>query len=231
MTMSADERARRKYRDRAAAGVIDGNLDSPDRREAARSGTARTIFDGWENEWVYVEAGVNFAEVGLLVRSYFDEVGRAIFELDRVRRKDNEDDGGPTYLIGPTDGVRVPSTGVLVAQRAVDRYGKTWKEPPAPSRPKIDPPSTGGLRTIVDGWTGHEVYVEAGPNYAEVGTIVEVYADEIGRGIVVLDKARRKADENHAGPSWLVGPFDGIRIPTTAITFVQLTENRWPAKR
>ena len=84
-------------------------------------------------------------------------------------------------------------------------------------------------RTIAHGLDGHFVYVEQGPNYAECGLLSEIWLDEIGRGILVFMSSRRKKNEDDAGPTWMHGPRDNVRIPTTAITFLHPAADRWPS--
>jgi hypothetical protein len=84
------------------------------------------------------------------------------------------------------------------------------------------------LKTIVDGWEGQWVYLEAGSNYAECGILESVFQDEIGRGILVMRHVRRKNNEDDNGPTWLnIRPFNEARIPTTEIVYAELAKSRW----
>jgi len=90
----------------------------------------------------------------------------------------------------------------------------------------------GQLRTIMSYariGIGDWAYVEAGSNYHEIGKLVEVGLDEIGRGIVVLEHVRRKSDEStSSGPTFLFNTDHGVAaIPTTDITFAQRADARY----
>jgi len=93
-------------------------------------------------------------------------------------------------------------------------------------RQRIDPWSPWDVVGI-----GEWVYVEAGPNYHEVGKLREVRHDALNVAWGILDKCRRKNDENDAGPTWMGSTGDGIAIPSTACSLIQAARNRWPRER
>ena len=119
--------ADRRRQERLAEAA--GDTDERHRRQLEREGQPQTgagdrsIFRGLVGQWVYLESGPNFGEVGMLTDVFVDEIGRAIAVLDRSRRKDNEADGRPTgWLTEAGDGVRIPSTAVSLVQAAALRW-------------------------------------------------------------------------------------------------------------
>lgn len=75
------------------------------------------------------------------------------------------------------------------------------------------------------------VYVEAGNNYHEVGKLIAVQIDQMGRAIGILNDSRRVnfETEGNAEPSYLLKTGDGLYITDLSVTHIQLCRNRWSA--
>ena len=83
--------------------------------------------------------------------------------------------------------------------------------------------------TAWSGFEGRFVYVEAGPNFHELGLLRTVEYDQLGRAWGILDRTRRIGWDNEDGPQEVAqNTGDGLRIVDTAVTHVQLAEDRWP---
>ena len=82
--------------------------------------------------------------------------------------------------------------------------------------------------TIFDGLLEQYVYIEAGPNYHEVGRLRAVKVDVLGIPHGIFDDVRRVSDETEAGPTWLGRCGDDVRVPSTAITHLCACATRWP---
>jgi len=88
-----------------------------------------------------------------------------------------------------------------------------------------------GVKTILDYArikVGDWAYLE-GPNYHEIGRLVEVGLDEIGRGVAVLEHCKRKKNETTGnGPEILFVSAGGVQaIPTTEISLAQRAADRY----
>ena len=83
----------------------------------------QSIFTRYVGCRVYLEAGPNFAECGVIREEFLDELGRAVAVLDECRRKNDETtEGGPSWLLDATDEVLIPSTAVTLLQPAEKRW-------------------------------------------------------------------------------------------------------------
>lgn len=89
-----------------------------------------SMWEDFVNEWVYIECGPNFAEVGRVAEVKVDNLGRGWGILDEAGRVDNEEDSGPTYL-GAGTGSRAykPDTEITHIQRCDDRWASGWSKP------------------------------------------------------------------------------------------------------
>lgn len=83
--------------------------------------------------------------------------------------------------------------------------------------------------TIFRGLFGTWVRYEAGPNFAECGVLRDMFIDELGRGVAILDHVRRQDNETDEGPTWLNKEpgIDDQRVPTTAVTHCGPAAKRW----
>ncbi len=99
-------------------------LAAMERRECSY----RTIVDGWEGQWVYIDRGL-WAECGLLVGTFIDVIGIPILELAHTKQKRNETGSGPEWTFDrPSSGVvRIPATEVRHAETAESRWGSAFK--------------------------------------------------------------------------------------------------------
>ena len=63
-------------------------------------------------------------------------------------------------------------------------------------------------------------------NYCEVGTVSEVFLDEMGRAVAVLRDVRRLRNEDADGPTWLGEEIAEAQIPSTAVLYACLASDR-----
>ena len=82
-----------------------------------------------------------------------------------------------------------------------------------------------GVRSIFHRYLGERAAVWCA-NYCEVGTVHEVYLDELGRAVAVLRNVRRLRNEDASGPSWLGEEIAEAQIPSTAVLYVCLASDR-----
>jgi len=117
---------------------LEGTIESMRREqhEKQRGMSMRTIWHCADDgslpigEWVYVESGPHFHDIGILREIYTDEIGCSIAILDHSARKQNEtNNDGPTYLINTNNGLHISRASVHQVQLAKNRYGANWKEP------------------------------------------------------------------------------------------------------
>ena len=66
-----------------------------------------------------------------------------------------------------------------------------------------------------------------GPNFSDAGILRAVFLDEMGRAIAVLDKVRRRRNEDDSGPQWHGDTGNGLHIPSTSVTATQRCADRW----
>jgi hypothetical protein len=82
-----------------------------------------------------------------------------------------------------------------------------------------------GVRSIFHAYIDKRVAIWCA-NYCEVGTVHEVYLDELGRAVAVLREVRRLRNEDANGPSWLGEEIAEAQIPSTAVLYVCLASDR-----
>ena len=82
-----------------------------------------------------------------------------------------------------------------------------------------------GVRSIFHDFIGLRVALWCA-NYCEVGTVEEVYLDEMGRAVAVLRDVRRLGIEDVDGPSWLGGVVPVAHVPSTAVLYASLASER-----
>ena len=63
-------------------------------------------------------------------------------------------------------------------------------------------------------------------NYCEVGTVHEVFIDEMGRAVAVLRNVRRLRNEDASGPSWLGEEVAEAQLPSTSVLYSCLASDR-----
>ena len=98
----------------------------------------------------------------------------------------------------------------------------------AAARGRATGPHGASIFAVVE--LGDWVAVCSGPNFLDVGILRDVYLDELGRAIAVLDNVKRLNDETETQLTWLVGVGDGLAVPSTACTHVQSATRRWGAR-
>ena len=88
-----------------------------------------------------------------------------------------------------------------------------------------------GVRTIFDGAeVGEWIHCE-GPSFSDVGILREVFIDELGRAVAVLDNTHRRNDETReGGPTFYLATGNGLYYPSTSVNTVQRCVDRWPNK-
>ena len=74
------------------------------------------------------------------------------------------------------------------------------------------------------------VLVATGVRFAEVGILRDVFLDEMGRAIAILDETWRLDDEQNGTPTYIRSGGDGIYIPSTSVSMVQRCSDRWASK-
>ena len=87
-----------------------------------------------------------------------------------------------------------------------------------------------GVRTIFHCVEiGQWLHVECG-RYSDVGVLAEIYIDELGRSVAVLNKVKRRSNETDSGgPSFSMGLGDGLHVPATSVSSCQGARARYGA--
>jgi hypothetical protein len=70
----------------------------------------------------------------------------------------------------------------------------------------------------------------SGPNFLDVGILVDCFVDELGRVCAVVDRVRRLQDETDTALSWLLAVGDGLVVPSTSVTHFQGAASRWGSR-